>query len=294
MSNAILYTNDGSKNEPHLRLDLNLGNLDGLPEWSTGPRGSEADIAEAIKAAGFEGVQGEDCAGYAALGLKVTTLGRANTPEEIDAVAKRAVDGGYECATLHVAWGMEDDNEVDRLVGAVLDSSARHGVPLYVETHRATITQDLYRTVKLAERNPDIRFNADFSHWYTGQEMIYGDIDAKFDFIEPVFARVAYMHARVGNSGHIQVPLHDPSMEKAMEHYRELWTRAMAGFLRGAGPGDFLVFAPELLPSPINYARLYKNDAGEWVEDGDRWEDALKLADVAKQCFAEAQRRVGK
>ncbi len=106
---------------------------------------------------------------------------------------------------------MEDDKEIDRLLTAVIDSSSRHGIPLYVETHRATITQDLYRTVKLTERNPDVRFNADFSHWYTGQEMIYGDIDAKFDFIEPVLARLAYMHARDGRFPSRRRPAPRPS-----------------------------------------------------------------------------------
>ena len=183
------------------------------------------------------------------LGLAASTLARVNTPGEIDKAARRAGEAGYECATLHVAWGFEDDETVDELVGAVIEASTAHTIPLYVEIHRATITQDPWRTLRLVERNPGIRFNGDFSHWYTGLELVYGDLDRKMELMAPVFERVRFMHGRVGNGGHIQVPLADPSMERAMVHYRELWTRSMQGFLRSAGAGDYMIFAPELLES---------------------------------------------
>jgi len=82
-----------------------------------------------------------------------------------------------DCSTLHVAWGIEDDAAVDRLVGDIFNASTKHDLPLYVETHRATITQDMWRTVELTKRHPDLRYNGDFSHWYTGQEMCYGGFD---------------------------------------------------------------------------------------------------------------------
>lgn len=69
---------------------------------------------------------------------------------------------------------MEDDDEAARLIDAVLNASVRYDVPLYVETHRATIFQDLWRAVQFVARFPELRFNGDFSHWYTGLEMVYG------------------------------------------------------------------------------------------------------------------------
>jgi hypothetical protein len=298
MNTRIANTNDGTQASPRLRIDLHMGTFDGLPEWSAAPRGSAREVAEALVAAGFEGVQAENkeefrSGPYREVGLSMTTAGRANTPEEINAMAAAAADAGYDCVTTHIAWGYEEDAEVDQLVGAVIEASGRHSIPIYIETHRATITQDPWRTIQMVARNPGVRFNGDFSHWYTGTEMIYGDVEAKLDLMAPVFDRVRFMHARVGNTGHVQVPLADPSMETAMGHFREIWTRSFQGFLRSAAPGDYLVFAPELLPAPINYARLYRNDAGEWVEDSDRWEEALELVRVAQECFAEAERREG-
>ena len=73
-------------------------------------------------------------------GLGWCAGGRVNEPGDADRLARQSKDAGAVCATLHVGWGLEDDAAVDRLVGAVLEASAKHDLPLYIETHRATIT----------------------------------------------------------------------------------------------------------------------------------------------------------
>lgn len=285
---AICNTNDGTQAEPYLRPDLNLGNLTDLPDWSAGPTGDSRDRLETIKAAGYRGVQGGDPDACRALGLGCTTGGRVNKPGEIAASAARARKAGFEAMTLHVGWGHESDAEIDALVRDILAVSANEGLPLYIETHRATITQDTWRTVQLVERHPDVRFNADFSHWYSGLEMPYGSWEEKLAFLAPVFERVRFLHLRCGNSSHIQVALDHPSMVKALEHFHDLWTRSFAGFLRSAAPGDFISVNPELLPPAINYAQTFREPTGGWRESSDRWEDAHQLVLRARAAFAAA------
>ncbi len=288
----IKNTNDGTSRAPYLRCDINGGTWTALPETSTGPRGTDEQILAAAKAAGFAGVQGADAALCKRLGLGATSGGRVNKVGEAGPLAKSLKEGGYECGTLHVGWGMEDDAEVDRLVGDILEASARHDMPLYIETHRATITQDLWRAVQITRRFPDVRFNGDFSHWYTGLEMVYGEIEPKLEFIAPVFERVRFVHGRIGNPGSMQVDIGDGTGRKYVEHFKEMWTRAFAGFLRSAKPGDYICFAPELLQSTNYYARTFRNAAGKEVEEGDRWQQALLYVEIAKRCFADAQQRV--
>jgi hypothetical protein len=288
----IATMNDGTTATPRLRPYLNLGTLAELPDFSAGPNGSPREIASALRSAGYEGVQSDAPDAYRELGLSTAILGRANTPEEIDAVARAWSASDYECGTLHVGWGYEDDDEIDTLVRAVVSASAEHGIPLYIETHRATITQDPWRTVRMVERNPDVRFNGDFSHWYTGMELPYGDLEDKMRRLEPVLERVRFMHARVGDSSNMQLTVRAPSMRLALDHVRELWIRSFVGFLRHAQPGDFLVLAPELLPASKNYARLVETPDGTWLEDSDRWEEALVLVEIARECWQRALERL--
>ena len=74
-------------------------------------------------------------------------------------------------------------------------------------------------------------------------------------------------------------------------HFREMWTRSFTGFLSSAKPGDFICFTPELLGPGAYYARMFTNAAGEKVEESDRWQQALVYCRIARECWAEAQRR---
>jgi hypothetical protein len=280
--------NDGSSADPRLRVDLHLGTLWDLPAWSEAPTGHPREIYAAVREAGFEGVQGGDPILSVELGLAPTTFGAHRVPGGLADQAVHWRDLGFQCATLHVGSGLEDDREALVLLEEVLEVSERVGLPLYVETHRATVTQDLWRTVGFVERLPELRFNGDFSHWYTGLEMTYGDLDAKLDFIGPVLERTCFLHGRIGDSGCIQVDLDHLRSPATLEHFERIWTAAFRGFLAGAGPGDVVVFAPELLPSSIGYAQLVRDASGDVREQGDRWEQSLRLAAIARSCFEAA------
>jgi hypothetical protein len=167
--------NDGS-NEPHaLRVYINMGNVDTLPTYSAGPHGSTEARLRAIHAAGFQGVQGEHPALCRDIGLACAAIGRFNTPADVLPAVKKMRADGFECVTVHAGWGHESDAEIDALVGEIVAVGKGENFPIFVETHRATLTQDTWRTVKMVEHHPDVRFNCDFSHWYTGLEMPYGD-----------------------------------------------------------------------------------------------------------------------
>lgn len=288
----IRNLNDGTSRAPYLRTDLNIGTLSDLPEWSAAPRGDAATLSHAIKAAGYQGIQGGDPAVCRSLGLGVTGGGRVNAVGDAEKIATELKAKGFECATLHVGWGMDSDADVDAMVTDIISVSERHDFPLYIETHRATITQDIWRTVELTRRIPEVRFNGDYSHWYTGLEMVYGPWEEKLAFLQPVFDRVRFLHGRIGNPGCMQVDIGDGVGRTYVEHFKEMWTRSMVGFLRSAGSGDFISFNPELLQPSIYYARVFPNQNGELVEECDRWTQALLYTEIAKVCFEEAQRRV--
>ena len=69
--------------------------------------------------------------------------------------------------------------------------------------------------------------------------------------------------------------------------FRTIWARAMRGFRNYAGPGDVLVFAPELLGGAHYYARLFPGSDGV-VEESDRYAQALLYAKIARCLFEDA------
>ncbi|MDQ8179378.1 hypothetical protein [Pelagicoccus sp. SDUM812005] len=285
----ISPTNDGSKSAPRLEVFFNMWTFQDLPDHCTAPRGAPHELYAAIRDAGFSGVQDGNAAAAKAAGLMLTAGARVNHPTEIKPLVEKHLAEGQLATTLHCGWGMEDDHQVDAYATAVLETSREFNYPLFIETHRATITQDNWRTVQLVKRFPELRFNGDFSHWYAGLEMVNGHWDEKVDFIRPVLERVGFMHGRIATPGAIQAPVTGELESTYVQHFRELWRLCFEGFLKRAGPGDFLVFAPELLWPAIYYAPTLRNESGGVSEIGDRWEDALLIRDIALEEFAQAQ-----
>jgi hypothetical protein len=292
--------NDGSQNPPRLKVYLNLGTLVDLPEQSIWPKLRGAEAMAFLKEAGFEGVQDgnpEDCR---KVGIGSVASARVDFSVDAESVARKFADAGHEAVTLHVGSGFEDDAEMDGLVRAVLAASDKVGIPMYIETHRATITQDAWRTIQLVKRIPEVRFNGDFSHFYTGQELPYGDLPMKFDAMQPIFDRVRFMHGRIGSPSCMQVDIADGvapipqsfGMVDFLADHREMWTRAMQGFLCSAKPGDYLVLAPEILWPRIYYARQFTAPDGSLQEESDRYAQALVYARIARECFEEARMRL--
>ena len=285
----IKNTNNGSNNPPSLRIDINYGTCEDLPLFSVGPKGDDRVKHEAIAKAGFAGIQDGNPSLCKELNLQLTAHARVNNIGELDTLLPQWKRLNYNCATIHLGWGMESNDQVDALVSYVLNSSEKFDFPIYIETHRATITQDMFRTVELVKRFPEIRFNGDFSHWYTGQEMVYGGIENKWEFIAPVFERVRFIHGRIGNPGCIQVNVDSEKNLGYVDHFKEMWTRSFIGFLKTAKPGDYICFTIELLKADIFYARILDTKSNE--EEGDRWQQALLYKELIRECWDKAKSR---
>ena len=266
-----------------IRRDICLGGLAHLPPGSAGHGLALPEQLALLKAHGYVGVvAGEHWAEIRDAGLIPCGMGRVLTPQEALPLARCHHDAGLDFTTLHVGTGFESDDDMARLAQAVLDAAAMTGQRLHIETHRATMTQDMRRTNDLLARFPQLLLTLDFSHWYTGHEMTYGgEFAERLAWLDPVFARVDSIQLRMGTSGAIQRPL-DPSSAHYRDHVAAL-DRCLAVRRDAPDPPAVMPVAPELLPAmlgdgddarPIHYA-----DA---PEQSDRFAEALTLSALAE------------
>jgi len=286
-------TNDAAAAAPRLLAGISFLTPAELPDWSAGPRGDRDHVYAAIKAAGYEAIQTLEPASAIAAGLIPTGLARIfDDVAQMRDVAIHWRDAGCDCTTVQLGTGFESDDEMARLAEALLDISETERHPLYLETHRATMTQDIKRTLDLIDRFPELRFNGDFGHWYIGHELTYGDMDMKFELMRPVFERTRFMHLRVSSNAFGQLTASDPAEQRHLDYYRRMWIASFTGFLRDAGPGDYFAVHPELLPARAFYPKMVPGPDGALREESDRWTESAFLLDVARDCFAEAGKAV--
>jgi hypothetical protein len=295
---TMLYVNTGSQDSPDLKVFLNLANLCDLRSDSVGPAPNSLDRDIQLSRDGFEGVQLIEDDDLPDL-LPACGLNRISTPQEADPVIQHHSTRGDLCVTLHVGSGLENDDAVMRLVESTIEASGKYQIPVFFETHRATITQDIWRTVQIVKRFPEIRFNGDFSHYYCGQELVYGNWEEKIAFLEPILSRVGFLHGRIASPGAIQIPVSSGTYSQAAcidavgdctAHFSELWLRSFRGFISKASRGDVLIFAPELLASSNFYARTISAPDGSQQEETDRYDQALILSRLARKLFDRAKK----
>jgi len=283
-------TGDGSAGAPRLLAGISFLTPAELPEWSAGPRGDRAEVYAAIRAAGYEAIQTLEPAAAIAAGLVPSGLMRIF--DDVGQLRDQALhwrDAGCDCSTVQLGTGLENDDEMARLAEGLLAASREIDHPIYLETHRATMTQDIRRTLDLVERFPELRFNGDFGHWYIGHELTYGDMDMKFDAMRPVFERTRFLHLRVSSNAFGQLTASDPAEVRHLDYYKRMWTASFEGFLRSARPGDYVAVHPELLPARAFYPKMVPGPDGVLREESDRWTESAFLIDVARECFAAAQ-----
>jgi sugar phosphate isomerase/epimerase len=265
-----------------LRRDFCFSGLSGLPRSSAAWRESAAERLSLLAAHGYQGVIAwggwEDIRNA---GLIPCGMARICVPRDADDVATRHQCLGLDFTTVHAGTGFETDLEMDALAVAILHASATTGYRLHLETHRATMTQDVRRTLDLLTRFPNLPLTLDFSHWYTGHEMAYGEeFPQRLQRLAPLMRHVRSLQLRFGSTGRIQAPL-DPAAPHYQHHIAalDLCFEALSTL-----DGRFTIScAPELLPA--------RTEDGQWIAYGeesdsnDRFEDALALSRLAENRF---------
>ena len=152
-------------------------------------------------------------------------------------------------------------------------------IPMQLETHRYTLTNDLGFTVRLLDAVPEVEIAADLSHHVVGNELPDGP-DARVDaLVGRVLARAGSLQGRIATRGQVQVSPSLPQHAAAVERFRGWWAAGMRGWRERHADGGDLVFCCELGTTPYAITGV---DGGELT---DRWADALLLRDHALELF---------
>ena len=277
---------------------MNLFTLWGLPEHVRAPSLNSPTLLTELRGLGFEAIQGLSAAGTQEAGLQAFGVAQVHNPTEFDHLAREQQAAGFAATNVIAGFGLETDADRDRYCDGLLNASVKHGHPIYLETHRGSITQDIRRTLDAVSRFPDLRFTADFSHWYVGNDLSNGDFAAKLEVLSPVFERVRFVQGRLSSPTRVQVALEGPEDRRYfVEHYRAMLKACFGAFLANSAAEERIPFAPELLPAtmnyngakiPLDYAHTERTADGEEVETSDRWQQAMWLMEMARQAFESA------
>jgi len=281
--------NDESGHAPRLRMQHCTWALLNLPRG--GQEWSMAQKLDMVAGAGFKG--------YDAYGIRppesdeLATMLRdrglafgystgASHPDDLLLPIEIAHRMGADYINVQVGGSLKAAPEIADLLEEMFELVNDAGIPLFIETHRNTVTQDLRRTVKVINRFKKVRFTGDFSHYIVAGELGGEWSEEVWAHLRPIAGRCGNFHGRISNGEQIQVDIGDGTGSLA-QNFKKLWTVGMTAWLKKSQPGDILPFTCEL--GPIAYSIP---DLSGW-EISDRWEQCLVIKRLAEEAWQDAQ-----
>ncbi len=156
------------------------------------------------------------------------------------------------------------------------------GIEMHLETHRNSLSNDMFAMLQILDSVPDLLVSADLSHYVVGREFYLPLPEISQDHIRRILDRAESFQGRIASNQQIQLPLGFPQHKPWLDLFLDWWETGFRLWRRHRAdrPGRVLNFLCEL--GPTDYAIT---DAQGW-ELSDRWADALVLRDHARAIWA--------
>ncbi len=235
-------------------------------------------VCEMVAAAGFDGMAIDLGAADVAVAHQVRPHMEANGLTPLIVAFPKTIDSMEDTLLMARDFGAPFVDIIGQVMPIALDDMVpviaawmamadRIGVPVQFETHRNCITNDLYTTLQLLDRIPDMRICADLSHYVVDREFWFPLSDHDKGLISRVLQRSDSFQGRVASRQQIQLQLDFPQHQKWVDLFKGWWREGLADWRARNASGD-CIFVCEL--GPPEYAMT---DA-KGREMSNRWAEA--------------------
>lgn len=213
-------------------------------------------------------------------GLKLGLSCNGFNLEDIKEKMDYAKTVGGEFINIMVKSYFIHGNDAIDLLKEILLYGQRVGVDAFIETHRGTITQDLFRTLHYVKAIDEIPLTVDLSHYILAGEFTLENLGFYGGLLEEeldvLLSHTASLHLRVSNGEQIQVPLNRITTEHLIA-FRNWWKKGLHYAAERLPPGKKIPVIVEL--GPEDYQQKIWHE-GRWIYDCNRWEEALKFKEL--------------
>jgi hypothetical protein len=242
-----------------------------------------------IKSAGFDGIstmwEDDTTASASAALAKAEGLIVEGTclPTDLDQVPpalERGVKFGLHHLNLQLNMRPRTLAEAVQIIERLDAMTSQVDFPVYVETHRGRLTNDLLFTLDLLDALPSLKLLADLSHYVVAREVELPVSEETDRQISQILDRAWAFHGRIAGSGQVQLPLSLPQHKPYVDQFAAWWARGFANWRKRAAPDAELTFVCELGPQP--YYAISGSDGRDLT---DRWEESITMQRMVRDIW---------
>ncbi len=208
---------------------------------------------------------------FAAHGLGCSINAFPDSVEDLKPVIEMAHDFNAVAVVVNGRVFPYTPEEGAEAVRGWLALGAEAGMPVYLETHRLTLTNDLLYTLQLMDLVPEMELVADVSHFVVEREMPHPVNGIWGEMMDRVLRRSVSFQGRVAGREQVQLQIGFPQHQDWVETFFGWWEQGFRYWRARKGDGAVLNFLCELGPPP------YAITGADGYELSDRWEEALEI-----------------
>lgn len=153
------------------------------------------------------------------------------------------------------------------------------GIPVFIETHRDRMTTDLFFTLDLLDRRPELPLLADLSHFLVGREFAFPVEEENHALIRRILDNSHAFHGRVASREQVQIEISFPHHRPWLDLFLDWWDYGFRAWRTRSAADAALVFTCELGPKPYAITGRDGNDTT------DRWGEALMLRRMVRDLW---------
>ena len=167
------------------------------------------------------------------------------------------------------------------VVEAWLAMANAYDFPLLLETHRNGTLNDLFFTLEVLEKLPELRLCADLSHFVVDRELQIPLNETDEGYFSTILKHSDSFQGRISNNQQIQIAIDFPQHREWVAQYQQWWHQGISDWHARQTHDATLNFLVELGPP------AYAITGADQLELSDRWQEGLQIREWVQGIWSE-------
>jgi len=173
--------------------------------------------------------------------------------------------------------------EATPVIKTWLSMADAYDFPFLLETHRNGTLNDLFFTLEVLDKVPELRLCADLSHFVVDRELQIPLNETDENYFSTILERSDSFQGRISNNQQIQIAIDFPQHRDWVAQYRQWWQQGMSGWHARQPHDATLNFLVELGPP------AYAITGADQLELSDRWQEGLQIREWVEGIWSDLQ-----